>query len=112
MAGRFVPERGDLVWLQFSPQACHDQAGRRPAFVVSPRTYNKRVGLALFCPITRHVKGYPFEVIVDSGKIKGAILSDQVKSLDWNARKASRIARAPRAVVLETLGKIASLVGA
>ena len=84
MARTYVPDRGDVVWLELDPQAGHEQAGVRPALVISPRLYNRRVGLALFCPLTTHIKGYPFEVELPPGlKAKGAILSDQIKSLDW-----------------------------
>ena len=111
MATSYVPERGDLVWLQFNPQAGHEQAGHRPALVVSPRSYNRRVGLALFCPITSQVKGYPFEVVLpgDLG-VQGAVLSDQLKSLDWRVRQAKRIARLPAEVMEEAVGKILALV--
>lgn len=112
MARRYVPDRGDIVWLQFNPQAGHEQAGLRPAFVVSPRSYNEKVGLALFCPITSQVKGYPFEVVLPSGgKPSGAILSDQVKSLDWRVRRAKRISKAPKEVIREALGKMCTLIG-
>ena len=111
MATSYVPERGDLVWLQFNPQAGHEQAGHRPALVVSPRSYNRRVGLALFCPITSQVKGYPFEVVLPSGLgVQGAVLSDQLKSLDWRVRQAKRIARLPAEVMEEAVGKILALV--
>ncbi|PYM29387.1 MAG: endoribonuclease MazF [Candidatus Rokuibacteriota bacterium] len=107
----YVPSRGDLVWLQFSPQAGHEQAGHRPALVISPSSYNRRVGLALCCPITSHVKGYPFEVLLPAGLgVEGAVLSDQLKSLDWRVRKARRIASAPADVLEETVGKILALV--
>lgn len=83
MAERYIPARGDIVWISLNPQAGHEQAGRRPALVISPVQYNKKVGLALLCPITSHVKGYPFEVLLPPGlPVNGAILSDQVKSLD------------------------------
>jgi mRNA interferase MazF len=83
MAERYIPARGDIVWISLNPQAGHEQAGRRPALVISPVQYNKKVGLALLCPITSHVKGYPFEVLLPpSLPVNGAILSDQVKSLD------------------------------
>ena len=112
MARAFIPDRGDIVWLQFNPQAGHEQAGRRPALVISPKVYNKKVGLALFCPITSHIKGYPFEVTLPSGaKVKGAILSDQIKSLDWRVREAKRFARAPKEIMTEVLAKIFTLVG-
>ncbi len=113
MAGRYVPERGDVVWLQFNPQAGHEQAGHRPALVVSPKSYNQKVGLALFCPITSHIKGYPFEVVLPpEGKASGAVLSDQIKSLDWRVRQAKRISRASKEVVKEVLAKISTLIGA
>ncbi len=106
MPGRYVPQRGDIVWLQFTPQA-----GRRPALVVSPKAYNDKVGLALFCPITGQVKGYPFEVLLPPKfKVTGAVLSDQIKSLDWRARKAKRIGPAPKQVTKEVLAKIGLLV--
>ncbi len=112
MAKAYVPERGDIVWLQFDPQAGHEQAGHRPAFVVSPRAYNKKVGLALFCPITSRAKGYPFEVpLPEECKARGSILSDQLKSLDWKARKATRFDAAPEEVVQEVTARILALVG-
>jgi mRNA interferase MazF len=111
MARRYVPDQGDLVWLPLNPLAGHEEAGRRPALVVSPKLYNQKVGLALFCPITSHVKGYPFEVVLPpEGKASGAILSDQIKSLDWRARQARRISRAPKEVVKEVLAKISTLI--
>ena len=107
----FVPSRGDLVWLQFNPQAGHEQAGHRPALVISPSSYNRRVGLAICCPVTTQVKGYPFEVLLPEGLgVEGAILSDQVKSLDWLERKARRIVSVPADVLQETVGKILALV--
>ena len=107
----YVPARGDLVWLQFDPQAGHEQAGHRPAVVVSPSSYNHRVGLALCFPVTSRVKGYPFEVLLPQGLgVEGAILSDQIKSLDWRVRKAKRIGRLPADVLGETVGKILALV--
>ena len=111
MARTYVPDRGDIVWLQFDPRVGHEQAGRRPAFVVSPRAYNRKVGLAVFCPITSKMKGYPFEVpLPEGGKASGAVLSDQLKSLDWKARKASRFDCAPDAVVQEVTARILALV--
>jgi mRNA interferase MazF len=107
----YVPARADIVWLEFDPQSGHEQAGRRPALVISPAAYNKKVGLGLFCPITSHVKGYPFEVVLPPGlEARGAILSDQVKSLDWRARKARRFCVAPTSVMDEVLAKIAVLL--
>ena len=88
MAASYCPRQGDVVWLNLDPQAGHEQAGHRPAFVLSPEQYNRKVGLALFCPITTQIKGYPFEVAVPAGlPVSGVILADQVKSLDWKARK-------------------------
>jgi len=107
----YVPARGDLIWLQFSPQAGHEQTGRRPALVISPTSYNRRVGLALCCPVTSQVKGYPFEVLLPPGLgVEGAILSDQLKSLDWRVRKARRIGSLPADLLQETVGKILVLV--
>ena len=107
MVRPYAPDRGDVVWLDFDPQSGHEQAGRRPAFVISPRAYNEKVGLALFCPITSQVKGYPFEVAIPKGtKVRGVVLCDQVKSLDWRARNATFIAVLPRSstdAVLKTL---------
>jgi mRNA interferase MazF len=95
VAKNYVPDRGDIVWLQFN-----SEAGRRPVFVVSPRAYNRKVGLALFCPVTSSVKGYPFEdALSEEGKVQGAILADQLKSLDWRARKATRVDRATEDVI-------------
>jgi mRNA interferase MazF len=107
----YVPERGDIVWLQFNPQAGHEQAGHRPALVVSPKAYNGKVGLALFCPITSQVKGYPFEVVLPSGlPVSGSVLSDQIKSLDWRTRQAKRVCSAPSEVIYDVLAKILTLV--
>ena len=107
----YVPARGDLIWLQFNPRAGHEQAGHRPAVVISPSSYNRRVGLALCCPITSQVKGYPFEVLLPQGLgVEGSILSDQIRSLDWRVRKARRIGSLPAEVLQETVGKILALV--
>jgi mRNA interferase MazF len=107
----YIPGRGDVVWVQFNPQAGHEQAGRRPALVVSPAPYNGRVGLALLCPITSQAKGYPFEVSLPAGgKVSGVVLSDQIKSLDWRARQAELVARAPEAVTREVLQKLGALL--
>jgi len=106
-----VPERGDLVWLTFNPQAGHEQAGRRPAVVLSPAAYNGKVGLALLCPITSRIKGYPFEVTLPDGSpVHGAVLADQVKSLDWRARRAERMGTIPRRLVSEILEKVGLLL--
>jgi mRNA interferase MazF len=107
----YVPARGDLVWLEFDPQSGHEQSGRRPALVISHAAYNKKVGLAVFCPVTSQIKGYPFEVGVPSGlPVSGVVLSDQLKSLDWRARKASKIARVPQPVLNEVIARVLALV--
>ncbi|MGH7389272.1 MAG: endoribonuclease MazF [Candidatus Rokuibacteriota bacterium] len=107
----YVPARGDLIWLRFNPQAGHEQAGHRPAVVISPGLYNRRVGLALCCPVTSRVKGYPFEVLLPPGLgVEGAILSDQIKSLDWRVRTARRIGSLPAEVLQDTVGKILALL--
>lgn len=99
------------MWLCFHPQAGYEQAGRRPAVVLSPQQYNARVGLALFCPITSRAKGYPFEVAIPAGlPVGGVVLSDQVKSLDWRARRADFICALPRETVTEILEKLAVLL--
>lgn len=107
----YTPERGDIVWLTFTPQAGHEQAGRRPALVLSPGAYNRKVGLAIFCPITSQIKGYPFEVAVPQGlPVNGVVLSDQVKSLDWKARKAEFACRLPESVLTTVLKRLGTLV--
>ncbi|MBX7223851.1 MAG: endoribonuclease MazF [Blastocatellia bacterium] len=107
----YIPNRGDVVWLNFDPQAGHEQSGKRPAVVISPKAYNQKVGLGLFCPITHHVKGYPFEVKVPGGlTVKGVVLSDQIKSLDWKARQAEFIAQLPKDVIDEILKKVMLLI--
>jgi len=107
-----VPDRGDIVWLTFTPQAGHEQAGHRPALVLSPKLYNGRSGLALFCPITSRPKGYPFEVVLPaSSKVTGVVLADQIKSLDWRARRARFAGTAPPTVVGEVLNKLSVLLG-
>ena len=113
MTGRrsLVPERGDVVKMSVDPQSGHEQAGWRPALVVSPGAYNRASSLALLCPITSRVKEYPFEVALPADfAITGVILADQVRSLDWRARKASFIAHAPDAVVREVLARLGPLV--
>ena len=107
----YVPHCGDVVWISLNPQAGHEQAGRRPAMVLSPQNYNGKVGLAIFCPITGQPKGYPFEVLLPAGlPVAGAILSDQVKSLDWRARHAELICTLPAEAISETLQKLATLL--
>lgn len=111
MTGVYVPERGEVVWLQFNPQAGSEQAGRRPALVISPRSYNREVGLALVCPITSSVKGYPFEVTLPEGLgVQGAVLCDQLKSLDWKTCSTSRVGAVPEGVMREATARILALV--
>lgn len=108
---RYSPRRGDLVWLEFDPQAGHEQAGRRPALVVSHDAYNSKVGLALMCPITSAKKGYPFEVSIPDGlPVRGVVLSDQIRNLDWRARNAKHIAHIDRSTLEEVLAKIHTLI--
>jgi mRNA interferase MazF len=107
----YIPERGDIVWLTFNPQAGHEQQGRCPALVLSPSAYNAKVGLAVFCPITSQVKGYPFEVLIPPGtEISGVILADQVKSLDWQARQTEFICRLKESALEEVLQKLKTLL--
>ena len=107
----YVPRCGDVVWINLNPQVGHEQAGRRPAVVLSPQSYNSKVGLAILCPITSQVKGYPFEVLLPAGlPVAGAILSDQVKSLDWCARNAELICTLPDEVMSEALEKLGTLL--
>ena len=111
MPDAYCPRRGDVIWLSFDPQSGHEQAGRRPALVLSPESYNGKVGLALLCPITSHAKGYPFEVPLAAGAaVKGAALADQVKSLDWRARKAEFAGTIPAATMSKVLAKIHTLL--
>ncbi|MEW5993690.1 MAG: endoribonuclease MazF [Candidatus Zixiibacteriota bacterium] len=108
---KYAPSRGDIVWISLNPQAGHEQAGRRPALVISPIQYNRKVGLAVLCPITSQVKGYPFEVLLPAGlSVRGAILSDQVKNLDWRERKAELICKLPREAMHEVLEKLHALL--
>lgn len=107
----YVPDRGDVVWITLSPQAGHEQSGRRPAVVVSPAAYNGRVGLALLCPITSQVKGYPFEVpLPPDAPVSGVMLADQVKSLDWRARRAELICTLPPATTDDIRRKLGTLL--
>jgi mRNA interferase MazF len=107
----YVPGRGHAIWLSFDPQLGHEQAGRRPALVVSPASYNEKVGLALVCPITSRVKGYPFEVeIPEESGVEGVVLSDQVKSLDWEKRNAEFICQVPGRVISDVLAKLHTLL--
>jgi mRNA interferase MazF len=108
----FVPDAGDFIWLTFDPQTGREQAGRHPALVLSPKIYNARSGLALACPITTHVKGYPFEVTVPAGcGATGVILADHLKSIDWKVRCAERLGRCTDEVMEEVRAKLAPLLG-
>ena len=110
-SGRFVPDRGDICWLDFNPQAGHEQAGRRPALVITPRAYNVKTGLLIACPITNHSKAYPFEVALPGGwAVTGVILSDHVKSFDWKARRAVFACRVSNDIVADVLAKLTALV--
>ncbi|GAB4558479.1 MAG: endoribonuclease MazF [Geothermobacteraceae bacterium] len=106
----YIPDRGDVVWLQFNPQAGHEQAGHRLALVLSPKRYNKITHLMLCCPLTTSVKGYPFEVRTNINNKDGVILADQIKSLDWVARKARKEARVDKSVVEEVLARVEVLL--
>lgn len=112
MAAAYVPKAGDVVWLEFNPQAGHEQAGTRPALVLSPAAYNAKTGTMICCPITNQVKGYPFEVIIrDNPKVTSAVLADQVKHLDWQARKTRYKGKAAAEEMDEVRGKIGALLG-
>ena len=112
VARSYVPEAGDIVWLTFDPQAGHEQRGRRPALILSPRAYNTKARLAVACPITSHTKGYPFEVALpDDGTVTGVVLSDHVKSLDWSARRVEFAQTAPVDVVTDVREKLRVLLG-
>ena len=107
----YVPQCGDVVWITLHPQAGHEQAGRRPAVVLSPQNYNDKTGLAILCPITTQIKGYPFEVLIPAAlPVAGAILSDQVKNLDWRARNAELICTLPTQTISEVLQKLVTLL--
>lgn len=107
----YEPGRGDIVWIDFSPQSGHEQAGRRPALVLSPKSYNAKVGLAVLCPITKSQKGYPFEVpLPKNSQIQGVVLSDQVKSLDWKKRNMEFICQLAPSSVEEVTQKLLTLI--
>jgi mRNA interferase MazF len=111
MPRRYIPKRGDVVWLHFTPQAGHEQAGRRPAVVLSPESYNQKTSLALFCPVTSQVKGYPFETPLPPGlPVGGVVLCDQVKSLDWAVRRAEFICELPEVALDDVMGKVLALL--
>ena len=108
----WTPDAGDLVWLTFDPQAGREQAGRRPALVLSPAAYNRRSGLAIMCPVTSRIKGYPFEVVMPRDlEVSGAVLADHVKSLDWRVRRAEFAGKVPASVLREVQARLAPLLG-
>jgi len=108
----YCPDRGDIVWIDFTPQTGREQAGERPALTLSPESYNRKIGLAIFCPITTQIKGYPFEVAIPEGlKVHGVILSDQVRNLDWRMRRARFCCKTPSLLISEVLGQISTLLG-
>lgn len=112
MSARYIPERGDVLWLTFDPQSGREQAGRRPALVLSPIAYNRRASLALVCPITTQVKGYPFEVALPAGlAVSGVVLADHLKSADWTSRRAQFAVKAPTAVLADVTAKLRPLLG-
>lgn len=111
MEDSYIPDRGDVMWINLYPQAGHEQAGRRPVIVLSPAKYNGTVGMAILCPITTQIKGYPFEVKIPSDpKISGVVLSDQVKCLDWKVRKAEYICKLHSKIIEEVLKKLNTLL--
>lgn len=107
----YLPDRGHVIWLTFDPQAGHEQAGRRPAVVLTPAAYNRKIGLLLTCPVTSQIKGYPFEVVLPPGlPVSGVALSDQVKSADWRARQASFICQIPESTLAHIVAKLSTLL--
>ena len=110
MAAVYVPDEGDIIWLNFTPQSGHEQAGRRPAVVLSPKAYNRRTGLLICVPITNQIKGYPFEVLLTGSGATGAALADQIKSIDWKVRQAERKGRATLAEITDIKAKIRALL--
>ncbi|MBD2773537.1 endoribonuclease MazF [Iningainema sp. BLCCT55] len=106
-----MPQQGDIIWINFTPQTGREQAGRRPALVISPTRYNRKVGLALVCPITTKVKGYPFEVPIPEGLVvSGVVLADQVKSFDWQARQAEFACKAPSEFTVDVITLLRTLM--
>jgi len=111
MAGNYIPDRGDLIWINFNPQSGHEQSGKRPALVISPAKYNIKTSLALVVPVTHQKKGYPFEVEIPQNlPVSGVVLSDQVKCLDWRVRKAMFICKPDQTVTTEVLQKLRTLI--
>ncbi len=110
MVNNYVPKRGDIIWLDFNPQSGKEQAGHRPALVLSHENYNKKTGLGLFCPITTSVKGYPFEVEVNANEIKGVVLSNHVKAMDWKARNAKYICKLDKSSLNSVIERIEIII--
>ena len=110
MVKKYIPERGDIVWLNFNPSSGHEQQGKRPAFVISPKEYNEKVGLGLFCPITSKIKNYPFEVKIENKKINGVVLADQIKSLYWKKRDIEFIAKETSEKIEDIINKLSVLI--
>lgn len=110
MIRRYVPDSGDVVWLEFDPQAGHEQAGHRPVLVISPASYNSKTGLMVCCPLSTKVKGHPFEVVLEIDGVTGAVLSDQVKSLNWKIRNAKKKTVAPASVMTHVKAKLKALL--
>jgi mRNA interferase MazF len=108
---RYVPERGDVVWMDLSPRVGHEQSGYRPSLIVSPQKYNRRVELALICPITSQVKGFPFEVAIPEGnRVTGVVLADQMTSIDWRARRVRQMDHLPIEFVEEVMKQFVKLL--
>jgi mRNA interferase MazF len=109
----YVPDQGHAIWLTFDPQAGHEQAGRRPAIVLTPAAYNRKTGLVLVCPVTSQIKGYPFEVLLPHGlPVAGVALADQIKSADWRARQAKFICAMPGLILADIVAKFSALLPA
>lgn len=106
----YIPDRGDIVWLNFEPQKGNEIKKKRPALVISPKEYNKKTGLAIFMPITSQIKGYPFEIPLKSSLVEGVVLSDQVRSLDWRARQAIKITTAMECIIQDAISKLKLLI--
>lgn len=111
MVNKYAPERGDIVWIQLNPQAGHEQQGARPALVISAKEYNSKTGMGIFCPITSRIKGFPFEVkLPEELEIRGVVLADQIKSLDWRVRNASFICKVPEEMIEEVILKLEAII--
>ena len=106
----YVPDRGDIVWIEFNPQLGHEQANSRPALVLSPKSYNDRTSLCLICPMTSKIKNYPFEVLISSGRYPSVVLSDQIKSLDWKARGAVFKSKVDPVILMDVVAKLSVLI--